>query len=50
MQRNIRKQTRTSYECKKNSPKRDKIVRNLTFPTFMLRNTRPQLKRLCLGN
>ena len=29
MQRHIRKQTRTSYECKKNSPKRDKIVRNL---------------------
>ena len=34
MQRNIRKQTRTSYECKKNSPKRDKIVRNLK--TFLL--------------
>ena len=29
MQRNIRKQTRVSYEYKKNSPKRHKIVRNL---------------------
>ena len=29
IQRNIKKQTRVSYEYKKNSPKRDKIVRNL---------------------
>ena len=29
MQCNIKKQTRVSYEYKKNSPKRDKIVRNL---------------------
>ena len=29
MQRNTRKQTRISCEYKKNSPKREKIVRNL---------------------
>ena len=29
MQCNIKKQTRVSYEYKKNSPKRDKTVRNL---------------------
>ena len=29
MQCNIKKQARVSYEYKKNSPKRDKIVRNL---------------------
>ena len=29
MQRNLRKQTLVSYEYKKDSPKRDKILRNL---------------------
>ena len=29
MQRNIRKQTLVSYEYKKDSPKKDKIVRNM---------------------
>ena len=34
MQCNVRKQTRVSYEYKKNSPKRDKIVRNLKTSLF----------------
>ena len=34
MQCNIKKQTRISKEYKKNSPKRDKIVRN--FKIFLL--------------
>ena len=34
MQCNIKMQTHVSYEYKKNSPKRDKIVRNLK--TFLL--------------
>ena len=38
MQCNIKKQTRVAYEYKKNSPKREKIVRNLKL--FIIRRHR----------